>query len=168
MCLPAGVNPEAEAIIKSLGLRPLPREGGWFAPTWVSTGKMADGRAAGSLICYLMTGEGFSALHRLHADEIWQFTAGDAVEHLQLDPRDGRTRVVMLGPDVLAGQQPQLVVPPGVWQGARLAAGAHRGWALLGCTMVPAWDEREFELGERAALQREFPGEAGRISALTR
>jgi predicted cupin superfamily sugar epimerase len=55
-----------------------------------------------------------------------------------------------LGPDVLGGEVPQLIVPGGVWQGARLAAGAGRGWALMSCTMAPAWDERECELAGAA------------------
>jgi predicted cupin superfamily sugar epimerase len=77
--------------------------------------------------------------------------------------------VTVLGPDLLAKQQPQLVVQGGVWQGARLFAGDRpRGWALLGCRVTPAWDEREFELGVRAALLGKFPGAAGWVLALTR
>ena len=87
---------------------------------------------------------------------------------MSLDPRGGAIRVTRLGPDVLAGDAPQLAVPGGCWQGARLAPGGTRGWALLGCTLAPAWDEREFELGERAALLREFPGAAAHIAELAR
>jgi len=118
----------------------------------------------------LLTPEGFSALHQLKTDELWHFHAGDLVEHLQLDPRNGSFRVTLLGPDVSAGQQPQLTVPRDVWQGARLASGpaTARGWALLGCTMAPAWDETEFALGSRAELARAFPGQAELITALTR
>ena len=61
----------------------------------------------------------------------------------------------------------QAVVPAGTWQGARLCPG-QRGWALFGCTVSPAWDEREFELGKRDALLREFPAGAAAIRALTR
>lgn len=162
------MNTEAQAIITRLGLAPLPNEGGWFRQTWVSGERLANGRAAGSVITFLVTPEDFSALHRLKTDEVWFYQAGDALEHVMLEPGAGAGRVTRLGGDVLAGEVPQLVVPGGVWQGARLAAGGRRGWALVGCTMAPAWDEREFELGGRAGLAGEFPRARAQIDALTR
>lgn len=177
------MNAEAEKLIAQFGLIPLPNEGGFFRQTWTSRERLANGRAAGSAIYFLITPEGFSALHQLKTDELWHFYAGDPVEHLQLDPRDGSTRVTVLGPDVLAGQTSQLTVCGRVWQGARLAlskveglasplrsvqpSSAH-GWALLGCTLAPAWDEREFFLGQRAELTRAFRARTDLIAALTR
>jgi predicted cupin superfamily sugar epimerase len=162
------MNPEACRIIEQLQLVPLPREGGFFRQTWRD--------AAGSAIYFLMTPAEFSALHRLPADEVWHFYAGDPVEHVVLDPSSGALRVTRLGADVLSGDVPQLVAPGGCWQGARIAADGARGpstdlragWALLGCTLAPAWDERDFELGERPALLREFPDAGALIRALTR
>lgn len=162
------MNTEAQAIITRLGLAPLPKEGGWFRQTWVSGARWADGRAAGSAITFLVTPEDFSALHRLKTDEVWFFQAGDALEHVRLERGGGAARVTRLGGDVAGGEVPQLVVPGGVWQGARLAVGGRRGWALIGCLMVPAWDEAEFELGSRAGLAGEFPGAQAEIEALTR
>ena len=75
-----------------------------------------------------------------------------------------------MGPDVAGSHVPQVVVPSGEWQGARIDPGAPKvhGWTLFGCTVSPAWEERYFELGNRDALSREFPGQAAIISALTR
>jgi uncharacterized protein len=154
-------------LISRLGLVPLPREGGFFARTWTSTEKMADGRACGSAILFLLTESDFSALHRLGMDEIWHFHAGNPAELTLLDPVAGSCRSIVLGPDAGGPHVPQAVVPAGTWQGARLCPGA-RGWALFGCTVSPAWDEREFELGERGALLMEFAAHAERIRALTR
>ncbi len=167
--LVGGVNTAAEKIIARLGLAPLPQEGGFFRQTWVSEARLADGRAAGSAILFLLTVDDFSALHRMPAEELWHFYAGDPVEHVQLDAGSGAARVNVLGPELAAGQIPQLVVSGGRWQGARLMAGARpHGWALLGCTVTPAWDEREFELGARDLLLREFSAAAEWIVALTR
>lgn len=157
---------EAENIIAQLGLQPLPGEGGFYRRTW--TGPETAGRAAGTAIYFLITPEGFSALHRLATDEVWHFYAGDPVQLVLLDPATSRMRIVPLGADVLAGQIPQQAVPAGVWQGARLADGAGRGWALLGCTMAPGWVEREFILGVAAELTAAFPAVAGEIARLTR
>lgn len=156
------MNDEAAQVIAVLGLEPLPREGGFFRQTWSSD--------AGSAIYFLMTADesGFSALHRLTMPEVWHFYAGDAVEHVQLESKDGAARVVRLGGNVRSGEAPQLVVPARAWQGARLAAGARRGWALLGCTLAPAWRDEAFELGRCDELLRAFPGAAEWIRALTR
>ena len=161
-------------MITRLGLAPLPHEGGFFRQTWVSPERLASGRAAGSAILFLLTAETFSALHRLETDELWHFCAGDPVEHVQLDPRDGSAKVVRLGPDAPLDSS-QLLVPGKIWQGARLAStgaapapAASRGWALLGCALAPAWDEQEFTLGRRDALIRAFPQQAALIAALTR
>jgi uncharacterized protein len=151
---------EARQIIAALRLAPLSREGGYFRQTWRD--------AAGSAICFLVTERDFSALHRLRGDELWHFYAGDPVEHVQLGP--GTVIRTRLGPDVLAGDVPQLVVQGGVWQGAHLAPGPKRGWALLGCTLAPPWDEAQFELGEREELLRRHaaPEQAALVCALTR
>ena len=78
-------------------------------------------RIFGSAIYYLLTAEPdcFSALHKLPTEEIYHFYLGDPVEMLLLYP-DGRIERVILGQDLLGGQQVQFVVPTqcrakGVW-----------------------------------------------------
>lgn len=162
------MNAEAARIVAQLGLAPLPREGGFFRRTWTGPASGPHGRTAGTVIYFLVAPGEFSALHRMQTDEVWFYHSGDAVEHVQLDPAGGAIRVSRLGTDLAAGELPQLIVPGGVWQGARLAEPAARGWALLSCAMAPGWDDADFELGERAALQRDFPAAADAIAALTR
>jgi predicted cupin superfamily sugar epimerase len=48
----------------------------------------------------------------------------------------------VLGPDVLAGETPQAVVPAGDWQAAR----ADAGWALVSCVVAPGFDFAGFTL----------------------
>lgn len=153
--------PSAAQLIAHLQLAPLPGEGGWFRQT--------SRRATASAIYFLLTRDDFSALHRIAQDEVWHFYAGDCVEHVQF-ATDGSAHVARLGPNVLAGDQPQVIVPAGAWQGARIASNQPdaAGYALLGCTVSPPWDERGFELGTRAALLAEFPAHAGLIRVLTR
>lgn len=153
------MNAAAREVIAALRLEPLPQEGGFFRATWRN--------ATASAILFLITPEEFSALHRLAQDEVWHFHAGDSVEHVQLDSRSGAVRALRLGPDVKRGEAPQVVVPAGVWQGARLCAGPH-GFALLGCTVSPPWEARGFELAERDALQAAFVDHHEIIRALTR
>jgi hypothetical protein len=101
-------------------------------------------------------------------DEVWHFHGGDPAELTLLDPVTGAGRSLVLGPDATGKHDSYAVVPAGTWQGARLCPDGERGWALFGCTVAPAWDERQFEIGGRADLLRVFPAHAANIVALTR
>lgn len=158
----------AELLITALELKPLPLEGGFFRETYRSADRLEqDGRdrALATAIHYLLTPDTFSALHRLPADEIFHFYLGSPVEMLQLHP-DGTGRVLTLGPDLLAGQSPQVIVPRGVWQGSRLAPGGT--FALLGTTMAPGFDFADYEAGDGPTLAGRYPEFRARIEQLTR
>ncbi len=165
--------PSANDVIALLGLRPLPREGGYFIETFRGEAVAAgvsdanEGRSVKTAIYYLMTPHAFSALHRLPSPELFHFYLGDPVEQLLLFP-DGTGRLVRLADDLLAGERPQSLVPGGVWQGARLAAGGDHGFALLGTTMAPGFDFADYEGGRREELTRAYPAFRALIEALTR
>lgn len=129
----------AEEIIRRLGLAPHP-EGGHFRETW-RDGDGPAGRAHSTAIYYLLAAGEISAWHRVDAAEIWHFYAGDPLElGISADGRAGE--VVVLGPDIAAGQRPQAVVPPHAWQSAK-SLGA---WTLAGCTVAPGFDFAGFEM----------------------
>jgi predicted cupin superfamily sugar epimerase len=164
----------ADQIKSLLGLVPLPHEGGFYAETYRSGAiipggtlgrEWPDARSVATAIYYLLTPETFSALHRVRSDEMFHFYLGDPVEMLLLSP-DGSTGTLVLGSDLAAGMRPQVLVPHGAWQGARLAPGGRL--ALLGTTVAPGFDFADFELGEREALILAYPGQRDRIFALTR
>jgi hypothetical protein len=96
---------------------------------------------------------------------VYHFYLGDPVELLLLFP-DGAGRRVVLGPDILHGQQVQFVAPRGVWQGSRLLPGGR--FALLGTTMAPGFDPTDYEGGRRHELLARYPDHAALIRALTR
>lgn len=160
MHFPPTVNAEVAQIIAHHGLEPLPWEGGYFRRTWTSpeTLRVPEGRPAGTAILYLMTLTGFSALHVVDADELWRYQAGDPAEHISMDPASGAVRVTLLGPHPHEGHESQVVVPAGVWQGARPLPGGSRGWSLVAATMTPGWDPAGFILGEPRLLRQRFPG----------
>ncbi len=158
----------ADEIKSLLKLEPHPCEGGCFRQTYVAheTMKLPRGvRSAGTAIYYLLEQGSFSEMHVLKSDEIFHFYLGDPVEMLQLYV-DGRSAVFILGPDLAAGQQVQLVVPAGVWQGTRLIGNGKV--ALLGCTVTPGFDYADYRGGSYDELAGKWAEEAGRIRALTR
>jgi uncharacterized protein len=163
---------DAEKLIRHLRLQPLPIEGGSFRQTWssddvLSSPRLNSSRPAGSAIYYLLTSDSdsFSALHRLATDEIYHFYLGDPVEMLIL-PDGGSGERVVLGPDILGGQQVQYVAPRYVWQGSRVIPGGR--FALMGTTMAPGFDPADFTLGRRDDLVRQFPAHSDLIRSLTR
>ena len=157
----------ADEIRQRLYLEPHP-EGGFYRQTYIS----ADGielprghRAFSTAIYYLLEPGTFSEMHQLDSDEVFHFYLGDPVELLQLYP-DGRSALFTLGPDLVAGQQPQLVVSSGVWQGSRLVDGG--SFALLGCTVAPGFDFADFRTSSYAELTAQWPHDAAKIRKLTR
>ena len=160
-------------IIELLRLESLSQEGGYYRETYRSelvvprealpVGYGGD-RTASTAIYYLLTPTDCSLLHRVKSDEVFHFYAGDAVEMLQLWPgSDGR--VVRIGNNLVAGDVPQMIVPKGVWQGARLTAGGR--WALLGTTVAPGFEFADYAHGERRDLLARYPGFAEQIRLLT-
>lgn len=164
----------ADNIINLLHLKPHPEEGGFFIETYRSTEKIPEDilsnryqgvRSYSTAIYYLLAPKSFSSIHRLRSDEIFHFYLGDPVEMLQLYP-DGSGRVFILGSDILNGMQPQVIVPRGVWQAARLLQSGR--FALLGTTVSPGFEYMDYETGKRDVLIKNYPQFQNLIIALTK
>ncbi|MFA6448784.1 MAG: cupin domain-containing protein [bacterium] len=163
----------AADIIKLLDLKPLPEEGGLYRENYRSDEMIpANGLPAryGKTKCfctaiyYLLTPDNFSAIHRVPSEEIFHFYLGDPVTMLQLHA-DGRSETVTLGQDIVAGQQLQVIVQRGVWQGAFLNKGG--AFALMGTTVAPGFDFSDYESAAREPLLEKYPDRAGLIEKLT-
>lgn len=158
----------AQEIKQILNLEPHPMEGGFYRRTYASAhtvGMPRGDRAMSTAIYYLLEPRTFSAMHVLASDEVFHFYLGDPVEMLQLFP-DGSSKTIVLGPDLKAGQQVQLAVPAGIWQGTRLIGDGQV--ALLGCTVTPGFDFADYRSAPYEHLAAKWPEEAERIRALTR
>jgi len=129
----------AADVIALLGLKPHP-EGGHFVETFRDPAP-AGGRSHGTAIYYLLAAGERSHWHRVDATEIWHWHAGGPLALSQ--SADGRSaETAILGPDLAAGERPQVVVPAGVWQ----AAEPQGAWTLVGCTVSPGFEFAGFEL----------------------
>lgn len=124
----------AEQVIDAFGLE-RHHAAGWFAPHY------GDGEGWGrprlSSIYHLLTGEEPLPSHKLDAVEIWHHYLGAPAEITVLNGT-GSGETTILGPDILAGQRPQLAVPAHLWQSCRSLG----DWTLLGCTMSPGYSTR--------------------------
>lgn len=158
--------------ISALGLQPHP-EGGHYRETYRADGQIPaagmpvnfDGsRAYSTAIYFLLQGHEISHLHRLKADELWHYHTGATLTLHLLDPRNGH-RQIRLGNDPGTGSCFQACIPAGTWFGAVVDDPA--SFTLAGCTVAPGFDFADFEIGQRLALQRQFPRNTEIIAALT-
>jgi len=130
---------KAADVIALLKLERHP-EGGWFRETFRDP-RLIDGRPASTAIYYLLDVGEVSEWHRVDAVEIWHWHAGGPMV-ITVSPDRHDAAAAHLGPDLAAGQRPQLVVPAGHWQTAT-SLGA---WTLVGCTVAPGFRFEGFEM----------------------
>ncbi len=133
-----------------LDLTPHP-EGGWFRETWRSELTLAQSalppdypgpRNAGTAILFLLMPGEQSAWHTVRSAELWLHHRGSPLL-LEVGSRRDDATTHVLGNDLLAGEQPQFVVPPGHWQRARPRDDEP---TLVSCVVVPGFDFGDFAL----------------------
>jgi predicted cupin superfamily sugar epimerase len=134
--------PTAADIIARLELKPHP-EGGHYRETFRDAQVDASGRARSTAIYFLLGRGERSHWHRIDAVETWHYYAGSTLILQIADDRD-QSRV-KLGPDLMAGEVPQIIVPAQAWQ----AAESTGDWTLVGCTVAPGFDFAKFELAPK-------------------
>jgi uncharacterized protein len=130
----------ADQIIEYLNLAPHP-EGGWFRETWREAAAEGE-RASGTAILFLLKAGERSHWHRVDATEIWHFHAGDPLRLRMAASAEGPAQAHLLGPDLGAGESPQIIVPPHHWQAAEPLG----DFTLVSCTVSPGFDFAGFEL----------------------
>ncbi|HZX88237.1 MAG TPA: cupin domain-containing protein [Reyranella sp.] len=131
----------AQEVIARLGLQPHP-EGGYFRETFRDTSRTEGGRSVSTAIYFLLAAGEVSHWHRVDAVEVWHWHAGAPLE-LRIAADDaGPIEAYALGPDLMAGEEPQRIVPHGAWQAARSLG----DWTLVGCTVAPGFEFHGFEL----------------------
>ncbi len=131
----------AAEIIRRLALKPHP-EGGHYRETFRDT-NLINGRAASTSIYFLLQRDERSHWHRVDAVETWHYYSGAPLE---LSVVDGASEeVIHLGPDIAAGEAPQITVPARAWQAAQTLG----EWTLTGCTVAPGFDFSGFELAPK-------------------
>ncbi|MDD5598314.1 MAG: cupin domain-containing protein [Victivallaceae bacterium] len=149
----------AEEVIKLLQLEPLSVEGGFYNEIYRS--KLfaeVDGkpRCCGTGIYYLMTRKDISAWHKVNADEIWVYHGGSPAVQFLVFP-DGSPEKRIIGCDLKNGQQPQSVIPAGVWQAAILLDRGADAWGLFGAMVFPGFEYEDFTGAAVAEMIEKFP-----------
>jgi uncharacterized protein len=128
--------------VGELDLVPNP-EGGWFKEMWHSDLTISQSalpsdytgpRSAGSAILLLLMPGQQSAWHTVRSAELWLHHRGSPLLLDVGSERDSATTHV-LGSDIIAGEQPQVVVPPRYWQRATRAT-MNPPWSVVSWCLV--------------------------------
>jgi hypothetical protein len=127
--------------------------------------RFAGPRAFSTAIYFLLERDDFSALHRIHQDEIWHFYEGSSLTVHVIDC-EGSYSALRLGRDLVAGDLPQAVVKAGCLFGATV--NDQNSYALCGCTVAPGFDFADFTMLSRDELLRQYPQHGPKIEKLTR
>jgi len=159
--------------IEKLALEPHP-EGGYYRQTYRSDlllaeealpGEFGGERSASTAIYFLLEGQNFSAFHRLQSDELWHFYIGTTVL-VHVIEEDGRYSKIRLGNDPEAGEVLQAVVKAGCWFASQVKD--EQTFAVVGCTVAPGFDFKDFELARREKLAGRYPQHRELVEKLTR
>ncbi len=160
----------AVEYVKLLELNPHP-EGGWYKEVYRSEGlhfgdgEFPEGRNFSTSIYFLIEKNNFSAFHKIKSDETWHFYAGDALEVIEID-NAGVIIKTIVGSDIQNGHLLQYTVVAGNWFASRVYA--EGTFSLVGCTVAPGFDFRDFEMAVRDNLVNQFPDHQDIIIKLTR
>ncbi|MBI5401921.1 MAG: cupin domain-containing protein [Ignavibacteriae bacterium] len=158
----------AKSIIKQLKLKKHP-EGGYFSEVYRSNEVMkknhlpkrfSGDRNFSTSIYFLLTQKDFSSFHKLQADEVWHFYSGSPL-NIYVIQKSGRLKKIVLGKSHLY----QAVIHAGQWFAAEV--GKQDSYSLVGCTVSPGFDFRDFEFGEMKKLIELYPVHKSLISRLT-
>jgi predicted cupin superfamily sugar epimerase len=159
---------EAARLISRLNLQPHP-EGGYYRETYraeeaVHRPGLAVDRSAGTAIYYLLSGDAWSAWHRIKSDEIWHFYAGGPLLVHVLDGRGGLTTHRLGNAITDPGCVFQTVVAAGYWFAAERVRPDR--YTLAGCTVAPGFEFSDFELADADRLAADYPAHRALVARL--
>jgi predicted cupin superfamily sugar epimerase len=143
-------------LVESLGLKQH-IEGGWYKEIWkagfeipqeVLGAPYSGRRFAASSIYFLLHPDEFSDWHTVYSDELWLWHAGSplvlTLGGTEAEPE--KRKEIIVGPDVLAGQQPQALVPANEWQMSHVLGNEP---VLVSCVVAPGFHYDDFKLIKR-------------------
>jgi len=124
-------------LIKKLKLTPHP-EGGHFAESF------RDSKGGISLIYYLLKKGQTSHWHKLTKNEILHFYDGDPLR-IYMSKDKKKISTVLLGRNINNKEYLHYIINSETWFGMKSTG----NWSLIGCTVSPAFDYKDFELASK-------------------
>lgn len=155
-------NPSIAELVKRLNLKPL--WGKDFLCEFYSSDVVLDKNQLTSDYCenrflfnwaYYLLPEGVKCpLHKMYADESWQYCLGGPLELYMISP-DGKEKKITIGKDVINGEELIYVVPKNWWFGAVSSKGS--SYTLITHLVSPGFEYKDWEKGHKDSLIKMFP-----------
>lgn len=170
----SSVDKEVSELIKSFNLQRHP-EGGYYARSFQAAQEVKstdqtrynnENRSAGTAIYFLLERNDFSAWHKLKSDELWHHYKGSAVKIHVINKQGVLTSHLLGDPTMIRGASFQIAITAGNWFAAEVIDKS--SYCLVGCTVTPGFDFKDFELADRDFLSIQFPQHKSIITQLTR
>jgi predicted cupin superfamily sugar epimerase len=120
----------------------------------------ADGRPLGSALYFMVTPDRSVRLHRIRNEQLYHYYLGDPLEVIMLHA-DGSSDHVVVGPDLRAGQELQLLIPGNTFHTARLVGNGR--WFLGASTEWPGVEPADVETGDLNAMGVKYPKVAAEL-----
>jgi predicted cupin superfamily sugar epimerase len=140
-------------LVQALDLSQHP-EGGWYKELWkasfeipkaILNEKYSGSRYAATSIYFLLHPGEFSKWHTVLSDELWLWHSGSplllTLGGTEDEPES--TQEIILGADVLSGQQAQALVPANVWQMAKPLGNEP---VFVSCVVAPGFHFDDFRM----------------------
>lgn len=155
-------------IIEKLNLTKHP-EGGYYSETYRSSSGYSEinestPRAFSSCIYYLLESGDKSMFHRIKQDEMWHFYAGSNLEIHTISADGEYTKSIIGNSEGIFNFQKMILA--NTWMAATPIDAD--SFTLIGCTVAPAFEFRDFELAVRESLLGEFPNLTDVINQFTK
>jgi len=154
--------PSAIEVANALHLSPHV-EGGYFKRTYQADHRaplttQSGDRHIMTSIYYMLTAESPVGHWHLNLSDIMHYYhIGEPIEYLLIHP-DGHLQTVVMGTDVLAGQQLQLLVNGGIWKASRLLTQAQpQSYGLISEAVSPGFDFADMTIGHANEMVERFP-----------
>jgi len=166
------MNEKAAYYITKLQLEPHP-EGGYYKEVYRAgeiyfaehlPGRYSGDRNFSTSIYFLLEGRQISKFHKLDSDELWHFYDGSSVRIYILKESKGLSEIV-LGNDLNKGEMFQTTIERGNWFAAEVIDKS--SYSLIGCTVSPGFDFKDFNLANRKELIARFPSNEELIRLFT-
>ena len=132
-------------------------EGGFYRQIYASKKQCQEhgNRNLATCIFYLLDGNDFSAFHKINGDEIWHFLIGGSLNIYIFNEKDSKLKIVKLGKDLDKGENLQVIINEGNWFAAEV--NDKSAFTLVGCTVIPGFEFKNFKLAEKKSLLLKFP-----------
>ena len=144
-------------------------EGGYYKQIYTSRKKCQEyeNRNLATCIFYLLDGNDFSSFHKINdGDEIWHFFIGSSLTIYIINEKHSKLKVVKLGNDLGKNENLQIVINEGNWFAAEV--NDKSSFTLVGYTVIPGFEFKNFELGKKKSLLLKFPSYKNIIEKLTK